>query len=60
MSEDLYSLFNASRNDDLATLKRCCRKATLVAHSDKGGSDADFTLVKDAARVLLDPGQRAV
>ena len=42
MSDNFYDLLNVDRGADTAAIKKAFKKAALVHHPDKGGTDEMF------------------
>ena len=59
LDKNYYALLGCAREADEQTLKKGFRQAALVAHPDKGGTDAEFQAVNEAWQVLSDPTKRA-
>ncbi|EIN04261.1 DnaJ-domain-containing protein [Punctularia strigosozonata HHB-11173 SS5] len=57
-AKDYYKVLGVARDADEKTIKRAYRKATLKAHPDKGGSEAQMAAVNEAYEVLSDPELR--
>ncbi|KAH9962462.1 hypothetical protein BC827DRAFT_1130306 [Russula dissimulans] len=56
--KDYYKVLGISRDVDEKTIKKAYRKAALVAHPDKGGSEAKMAVVNEAYEVLSNPELR--
>jgi curved DNA-binding protein CbpA len=48
-----------SRDADKAEIKKAFKRAALVSHPDKGGTDEDFQAVNLAYQILGDEKKRA-
>ena len=51
---DYYEVLGVPSDADEKTIKKAYRQAALVAHPDKGGTDAEFQQVNEAFSVLSD------
>ena len=58
LDRNYYSTLGVQRDADDATIKKAYKKAVLLAHPDKGGTDEDFQTVNEAWTVLSDPTKR--
>jgi len=54
-----YDVLDVRRDADEGAIKKAYKKAALLAHPDKGGSDQLFQMVNEAFKVLTDSGLRA-
>ncbi|KIM29962.1 hypothetical protein M408DRAFT_22405 [Serendipita vermifera MAFF 305830] len=50
--KDYYKVLGVSREADTKTIKRAYRKAAMLAHPDKGGSETKMAQVNEAYEVL--------
>ncbi|KAI0751839.1 hypothetical protein C8Q80DRAFT_1231438 [Daedaleopsis nitida] len=56
--KDYYKVLGVARDADAKTIKKAYRKAVLIAHPDKGGSEQKMATVNEAYEVLSDPELR--
>ncbi|KAJ7599168.1 hypothetical protein C8J56DRAFT_1011058 [Mycena floridula] len=56
--KDYYKVLGVSRDADQRTIKKAFRKAAMVSHPDKGGSEAKMAAVNEAYEVLSNPELR--
>lgn len=54
--KDYYKVLGVSRDADTRTIKKAYRKAAIIAHPDKGGSEAKMASVNEAYEVLSNDG----
>lgn len=50
-----YKVLGIQPNVDLCTIKKAYRRLVLVAHPDKGGSQAHFLRIREAYEALVNP-----
>ena len=48
LDRNYYNALGCTRDADEATIKKAYKKAVLMAHPDKGGTDEQFTIVNEA------------
>jgi curved DNA-binding protein CbpA len=54
-----YDLLGCERSADLAAVKKAFKKAALIHHPDKGGTDEMFQKINQAWIILGDETKRA-
>lgn len=54
--KDYYKVLGVSRDADTKTIKKAYRKAAIIAHPDKGGSESKMAAVNEAYEVLANDG----
>lgn len=59
LDRNYYDILEIERTVDEPAIKKGYKKAALVHHPDKGGSDEMFQMVNEAFMVLNDPVKRA-
>ena len=59
LDRNYYDILDLERNADDAAIKKAYKKAALVHHPDKGGSDEMFQAVNEAFQVLSDAIKRS-
>ena len=59
LDRNYYDLLEVERTVDDAGLKKAYKRAALIHHPDKGGTDALFQNLQEAFQVLSDPTRRA-
>jgi len=56
--KDYYKVLGVARDADAKTIKKAFRRAAMVAHPDKGGSESKMAAVNEAYEVLSNPELR--
>lgn len=59
LDRNYYDILEIERTADDAAIKKAYKRAALVHHPDKGGSDEMFTQVSEAFQVLSDAIKRS-
>ncbi len=59
LDRNYYDILEIERTSDEAAIKKGYRKAALIHHPDKGGSDDMFQQVHEAFQILSDPVKRS-
>ncbi len=59
LDRNYYDTLEIERTADEAAIKKAYRKAALIHHPDKGGSDDMFQQVHEAFQVLSDQVKRS-
>jgi hypothetical protein len=57
--KDYYKVLGISRDADSRTIKKAYRKAAMLAHPDKGGSETKMASVNEAYEVLSNNGMKS-
>lgn len=59
LDRNYYDILEIERTADAAAIKKGYKKAALVLHPDKGGTDELFQMANEAFQVLNDPVKRS-
>lgn len=59
LDRNYYDALEIERTVDEGAIKKAYKRAALVHHPDKGGSDEQFQTIYEAFQVLSDPVKRS-
>jgi curved DNA-binding protein CbpA len=59
LDRNYYDALELERTADEGAIKKAYKRAALVHHPDKGGSDEMFQAIYEAFQVLSDPVKRS-